>query len=839
MIRPSRSSLPALLALTLLLAGTADAATTTLVATGSTWSYLDDGSDQGTAWRAVGFDAGSWASGPAQLGYGDGDESTTVGFGPDSGNKYVTTYFRQVFPVSGASGYTYAQLRIVRDDGAVVYLNGTEVARSNMPGGAIASTTAAASVVSGADESAFQSFAIDPSLLVDGNNTLAVEIHQANGTSSDISFDLELVASDTAIVTRGPYLQVATPDSVVVRWRTDQATDSVVRYGAAPGSLGSSATDAAVTTEHEVEITSLTPATLYYYSVGSGGEVLAGDDASYFFTTSPSTGTSTPTRIWVIGDSGTANANAAAVRNAFETYTGSRGQDLWLMLGDNAYSDGTDTEFQAAVFDMYPEILRTTPLWPTLGNHDGHTADSATESGPYYAIFTLPRQAEAGGVASGTEAYYSFDYGNIHFICLESYETDRSPGGAMLTWLEDDLLATDADWVIAFWHHPPYTKGSHDSDTETQLVQMRTNALPLLEAYGVDLVLSGHSHSYERSFLVDQHYGTSDTLQPWMILDSGDGSPAGDGAYAKPTLGPAPHEGAVYAVAGSSGQTSSAPLNHPVMYVSLLQLGSMVIDVDGPVLEARFLNSAGQVTDRFEIDKGAAGPVCGDGVAEGDEECDGLDLAGATCGGAGCSAGTPSCTGSCTLDYSTCSGCPVCDNDLVCEPGEDCDNCPGDCAGGFTAGAICGNGVCEAGDGEDCLSCPSDCNGVQNGRPSGRFCCGDGDGSNSVRCSDPRCTQGGIECTTVPTLPTEFCCGDALCSSGESCSLCPLDCAGGAEVCDNGLDDDCDGAFDCSDTDCSDSPACACAASNETCAFDADCCSGHCRTNGKKAGTCS
>src|SRR4029450_1136767 len=120
-------------------------------------------------------------------------------------------------------------------------------------------------------------------------------------------------------------------------------------------------------------------------------------------------------------------------------------------------------------------------------------ADSPTQTGPYYDIFTLPRNAEAGGVASGTEAYYSFDYGNIHFICLDSFDTPRSATGAMAQWLQRDLADTTQDGIIAFWHHPPYSKGSHDSDTQTPLIEMRQNFLPILEAGGVDLVLSGHS----------------------------------------------------------------------------------------------------------------------------------------------------------------------------------------------------------------------------------------------------------------------------------------------------------------------------------------------------------
>ena len=274
------------------------------------------------------------------------------------------------------------------------------------------------------------------------------------------------------------------------------------------------------------------------------------------------------------------------------------------MLGDNAYGDGTDGQYQDAVFDMYPELLRQTPLWPTLGNHDGHTASSDTQTGPYYDIFTLPTNAEAGGLASGTEAYYSFDYANIHFVCLNSHDVNRSPNGAMMTWLQNDLAATDKQWVIAFWHHPPYSKGSHDSDSESHLRDMRENALPILESFDVDLVMSGHSHSYERSFLIDGHYGRSDTLTAVMIIDGGDGRDTGDGAYDKPGLVGPPNQGAVYAVAGSSGKTSGGDLDHPVMFISLRRLGSMVLDVSSNRLDAIFLDDAGSVNDQFTMVKG-------------------------------------------------------------------------------------------------------------------------------------------------------------------------------------------------------------------------------------------
>lgn len=401
---------------------------------------------------------------------------------------------------------------------------------------------------------------------------------------------------------RGPYLQTPTPSSMVLKWRTSVATDSTVMYGDAPNNLTFAVSTGASTTEHDVTVTGLTPDTRYYYSIGSSNETLSGGDTSQFFTTAPAPGTGKTTRVWIVGDAGTANGKAAAVRDAYKNYTGSGVTDLWLMLGDNAYEDGKDSEFQAGLFDTYPELLRTTPVWPAFGNHDGHTADSTSQSGPYYDIFSLPTNGEAGGVASGTEAYYSFDYGNIHFISLDSAESGRAPAGAMMSWLENDLAANDKDWVIAYWHHAPYTKGSHNSDKEKILIEMRQNALPILETHGVDLVLSGHSHSYERSHLILGHYGKSNTLTNAAIVDGGDGREDGDGAYEK-TEGSAGGSGTVYVVAGSSGKLGNGKLNHPAMAVSLKKLGSLILAVNGNRLDATFLDSGGGVGDYFTIVK--------------------------------------------------------------------------------------------------------------------------------------------------------------------------------------------------------------------------------------------
>ncbi|MCH7870037.1 MAG: metallophosphoesterase, partial [Myxococcales bacterium] len=212
----------------------------------------------------------------------------------------------------------------------------------------------------------------------------------------------------------------------------------------------------------------------------------------------------------------------------------------------------------------------------------------------------------AGGVASSTEAYYSFDYANIHFVVLDSADSDRSVGGPQHNWLTADLANTNQRWIIVYFHHPPYSKGTHDSDTETRMIEMRTNFAPVFEQYGVDLVLAGHSHSYERSFLIEGHYGLSNTFDAMShTVDGGDGDPFGDGAYLVEEIGSTSHRGTVYAVMGCSiDAQAGGTFDHPIMTSNIsLTLGSMILDVDDLQLNAVFLSNAGVVLDSFQISK--------------------------------------------------------------------------------------------------------------------------------------------------------------------------------------------------------------------------------------------
>jgi hypothetical protein len=168
-----------------------------LVPGGAAWRYLDTGVDPGPGWTAPGYDTTLWKLGNAKLGYGEGDEATVIGFGPNAAAKFITSWFRRSFVASDGPVITSAVLRIVRDDGFVAYLNGSEIRRDNLPDGPILPSTTALAAISGADESAWQSAPVPIELFQVGDNLIAVEMHQVNGTSSDLSFNAELEVIET------------------------------------------------------------------------------------------------------------------------------------------------------------------------------------------------------------------------------------------------------------------------------------------------------------------------------------------------------------------------------------------------------------------------------------------------------------------------------------------------------------------------------------------------------------------------------------------------------------------------------------------------------------------
>jgi len=447
--------------------------------------------------------------------------------------------------------------------------------------------------------------------------------------------------------TRQPYLQLATHNSIRIVWRTTSAMTPVVRFGKSPDDLDQAADgDAGLvrrlagesdgddteplhsapagTRQFEITLQGLEENSQYWYAIYDADRRLtpAGEAGeSYFFRTHPKPGESanplvklltreSPLAFWVVGDSGTGGSDQIAVFDAMTDYVKSKDIDIdmYLHVGDMAYGSGTDAEFGERFFAIYEPLLRNTVCWPAMGNHEGKTSRGDSGIGPYYDAYVCPTRGEAGGVASGLEAYYSFDYGPVHFIVLDSHDLDRSQDAPMAQWLKADLEQTQAEWLVAYWHHPPYTKGSHDSDLELQLVEMRENYMPLLESAGVDLVLGGHSHIYERSMLIDGAYATPTTADN-VVLDDGDGDAKGDGAYRK-SGGLTPNQGTVAVVAGNGGTGVRRKGTMPVMRSILTEHGSLLVTIDGDTMNGVMINKAGIERDVFSIVKrGEVTPV--------------------------------------------------------------------------------------------------------------------------------------------------------------------------------------------------------------------------------------
>lgn len=465
-----------------------------------------------------------------------------------------------------------------------------------------------------------------------------------NDNSSDAMTPVA-ACTGTAVQPDRLFLQQLDADSVIIKWRGNVAGGAEansVCFGTDRASLPQdSATEATVTaTGHsELLLGGLQPDTTYYYSVGGAGVA----DEAHHFRTAPAAAQLPPdgnTRIWIVGDSGvggTGKPEAGYVRDGFMTFVSNSGgepADLFLMLGDNAYDQGTDMEHQGAIFDVYTALLATTPVWPTIGNHEMGSLGISTSTSPndyailgsgatggpdpapdspmpYLNIFTLPTNAENGGLASGTEQYYSFDYANVHIVSLDSQLAirDTDSRAAMLQWLQDDLMANALDWTIVIFHHPPYTKGSHDSDFELggidqPIFAIREEFTPIFEQYGVDLAYSGHSHIYERSKYISGHTGLSDSYSDLTMAElNDDNAPAsgqGEEAYAQITRSGVDDK-VVYTVAGNGGKITytTEGFPHPAHFFSQLELGSVVIDVDASRLEASFVDVNGAVLDSF------------------------------------------------------------------------------------------------------------------------------------------------------------------------------------------------------------------------------------------------
>ena len=281
------------------------------------------------------------------------------------------------------------------------------------------------------------------------------------------------------------------------------------------------------------DLQNLEPDTLYCYQLmGPGGAQM--DPAPLI--TAPDPDDADAIEFVVLGDTGTGNAAARAIASRLSEVP----FEFMLFLGDIAYTDGTAAQLDSNFFDVYERYLRYVPAFPALGNHEYNTRD-----GRYYLRdFVLP----------GNERYYSFDWGNAHFLVLDTTRLNQ----AQIDWVEQDLRATRAQWRIVAGHHPPFSHSRRGSNRKVRQL------VPMFEHYGVDLMLSGHEHHYERF---------------------------------------AAQSGIHFVVTGGGGGSLTAVSQSPDAIVQAEVHHFIAIEIEDSRLEARVIDVEGEEIDRFVIDQ--------------------------------------------------------------------------------------------------------------------------------------------------------------------------------------------------------------------------------------------
>ncbi len=369
----------------------------------------------------------------------------------------------------------------------------------------------------------------------------------------------------------GPYVQNTSDQKAAVIWYSKTAEPGFLRYGRQAlhweGTI-----QVATGVVHRAEIANLQPFTKYYYEIGSGAKIYASGE-TYYFHTHPRAGVKAPFRFMAFGDFGTGDQYQQAT--AAQMLKDDFRHDFALLLGDLIYSQGAREKYLVKYFPVYQQIISHRPWWPTLGNHDIKAENGAA----YFEFFETPVNNPLG-----VENYYSFDYANAHFASLddELLFENASDLQQQIDWLRQDLRAAKnrgQRWLIAMWHRPPYSGGSHDDDHD-----IRRDFVPAVEAEGVDLVLSGHSHVAERSFMLSNHQIMNQSLSQ----------------YPKRGF----EKGTVYVVSGAGGEINPIESKHSLMAFQLGDVcGYESIYIHGDTLQGSWITDRGQVMDQFTLIK--------------------------------------------------------------------------------------------------------------------------------------------------------------------------------------------------------------------------------------------
>ncbi|MCI0405215.1 MAG: alkaline phosphatase D family protein [candidate division Zixibacteria bacterium] len=485
----------------------------TLVPKLSVWKYYADTAYPDLSWNQAGHDDSGWPFGPGILGYGEAYISTTVPYGPDINNKYITTLFRHAFQLNGdPAEITQLKLAANYDDGFVAYLNGTEIARRSLPGGTILHATLALSHEALAYEAMDVSNYIRN--LMQGTNVLAVEVHQTTAASTDLVWDAELVASTSQV--EFVWSGAVTPTSAVVKAKlVPEGGIARLTVSATPdfSSPIYSNWDTALTAENNrvvrLEVTGLTPSQRYYYAVEVGGaldstkigrlQTFPADTGSFAFAFS-------------------ADALTGSNHPVFETI---RSLDplFFFHLGDFHYQNISvnDPNLYRQAFEAVlaspnqSRLYREFPIAYIWDDHDyGPNDADSTAPGRQAARLTYQEYVPYYPLAAGggdVPIYYTFDVGRVHFIVCDS-RSARSPdgapddanktmlGAAQKAWFKQELLNSKSNHPLIVWVNTLPWIGASGSDAWSAYQTERRELADFLKANGIKnlCMLSGDAH---------------------------------------------------------------------------------------------------------------------------------------------------------------------------------------------------------------------------------------------------------------------------------------------------------------------------------------------------------
>lgn len=509
----------------------------TLLPGNSVWKYYDKGMDLDTVWRST-YDDSAWSSGSAPLGYKDsgaiisatgfGALKTIVDYGTNKSKKPPTTYFRTNLNVDKNSMDHYGQLlaTFAIDDGAVVYVNGVEVVRLGMPGGKIEYSTLATSNLS--DPVVYPDVDLTTALkanLKDGNNELAVEVHQQSAGSSDLFFDMKLIALQEAPKVEVSKVTVTfngdpvsskgftwyTPLDVNRASQSDlqvvEKTGDTADFTNAIAFTGRSAIAKNSLAElvHKAEATGLKANTTYFFRVGDQSLNLWSEVGT--FQTAPTGGafsfidlTDTQAR-----EKDEAATSGSTIAKALETVPDAK----FVVHNGDVVENGTTEQEWNWLLGYSQESLLNTTIVPSAGNHENKN----------YAFYDHFNVKQAENSATVTGAYYSYDYSNAHFIVLNSNENSTEYANfseEQVEWLKKDATAAKAagaEWIIVNIHKGPYTTSNHATDNDIMGANgVRNKIAPLMNELGIDFVLQGHDHIFARTKPIKKD-GTAEAVE--------------------------------------------------------------------------------------------------------------------------------------------------------------------------------------------------------------------------------------------------------------------------------------------------------------------------------------